>query len=298
MKCLLVDDEPGIRQGMALLLRRRGHEVCTAADCASAEQALEHDDYDVVVTDWRLPDGLAESFLAACRAPVVAVSGHPDEVAAGPDASEPSRSMIRAVLAKPVRPATLLDCIDELLAPASEHATPAAHTPPPQLEMVLDVRRVVDDVLAQLPPDVCVDLRDDGTFVVLRARLPDGYVPSVRNLGGDLRLVQGVGERVLELRLCRDGRPALDVPVVPIDDDWPECRHLALDCSRAHSGGEPSGERLERIRIRVANGQSVTLVNVPDDWEPAIRGWEQDCELPMRGRVGPSLSAEFADLWS
>src|SRR5204862_382571 len=36
MRCLLVDDEPGIREGLAALLRRQGHHVDTAGDCAAA----------------------------------------------------------------------------------------------------------------------------------------------------------------------------------------------------------------------------------------------------------------------
>ena len=50
MKCLLVDDEPGIREGLAMLLRRRGFEVTTAGDCAAAAAALDAQNFDVVVT--------------------------------------------------------------------------------------------------------------------------------------------------------------------------------------------------------------------------------------------------------
>ena len=39
-RLLLVDDEPGIREGLAALLRRKGHEVRTAADCAAETPAF------------------------------------------------------------------------------------------------------------------------------------------------------------------------------------------------------------------------------------------------------------------
>ena len=37
-RVLVADDEPGIREGLAMLLRRRGFEVTTAGDCAAAVQ--------------------------------------------------------------------------------------------------------------------------------------------------------------------------------------------------------------------------------------------------------------------
>jgi CheY-like chemotaxis protein len=133
MKCLLVDDEPGIREGLAMLLRRRGFEVHTAGDCAAAQHQLATQTFDVVVSDWRLPDGLALTFAFDSPAPVVAVSGHPEEV-------EVSGS-IREVMAKPVRPAQLLERIAAVVAPIEEEEVCAPK----------DVQRVIDDVLAQLP---------------------------------------------------------------------------------------------------------------------------------------------------
>ena len=72
MRCLLVDDEPGIREGLAMLLRRRGYEVQTAGDCAEARARLDAQSFDIVVTDWRLPDGFASSFVDGCPCPVLA----------------------------------------------------------------------------------------------------------------------------------------------------------------------------------------------------------------------------------
>ena len=77
MRCLLVDDEPGIREGLAMLLRRRGFEVVTAADCAAAQACLDEQSFDVVVTDWRLPDGVALAFLRDCEVPAIAVPANP-----------------------------------------------------------------------------------------------------------------------------------------------------------------------------------------------------------------------------
>ena len=57
-RVLLVEDEPAIREGLATCLRLRGHEVETSEDLAGAREALSSSvRFDVVVTDWTLPDG-------------------------------------------------------------------------------------------------------------------------------------------------------------------------------------------------------------------------------------------------
>src|SRR6266581_9719900 len=58
---LVADDEPGVRESLAEVLRDAGYAVQTAADGAAALAALERDDFGVVITDLRMPgaDGLA-----------------------------------------------------------------------------------------------------------------------------------------------------------------------------------------------------------------------------------------------
>src|SRR6266581_3538425 len=58
---LVADDEPGVRESLAEVLRDAGYAVQTAADGAAALAALERDDFAVVITDLRMPgaDGLA-----------------------------------------------------------------------------------------------------------------------------------------------------------------------------------------------------------------------------------------------
>jgi DNA-binding NtrC family response regulator len=58
---LVADDEPGIRESLAEVLRDAGYRVATAADGDAALAALEQQDFAVVVTDLRMPgaDGLA-----------------------------------------------------------------------------------------------------------------------------------------------------------------------------------------------------------------------------------------------
>jgi len=58
---LVADDEPGVRESLAEVLRDAGYRVETAPDGESALAALERNDFSVVVTDLRMPgaDGLA-----------------------------------------------------------------------------------------------------------------------------------------------------------------------------------------------------------------------------------------------
>ncbi|MCA8939454.1 MAG: sigma-54-dependent Fis family transcriptional regulator, partial [Planctomycetes bacterium] len=54
---LVVDDEPAMRDVLAALLRKHGYEVSTAAGFNSARAELESQEFDLVVTDQKMPDG-------------------------------------------------------------------------------------------------------------------------------------------------------------------------------------------------------------------------------------------------
>jgi two-component system, NtrC family, response regulator PilR len=56
-RALIVDDEPDIRELLAITLSRMQLEVDTAGDYASAVRQLGGQRYDLVLTDMRLPDG-------------------------------------------------------------------------------------------------------------------------------------------------------------------------------------------------------------------------------------------------
>lgn len=293
MKCLLVDDEPGIREGLAALLRRKGHDVRTAADCAAAAHALAADEtFDVVVTDWHLPDGLAADFLAAARCPVIAVSGHPEEI--------PALAPITAVLTKPVTPTRLC----EALAAARPEAPARAAT---TRSLPVDVRGVVDAALARLPADAAVELHDDGVFVRLIAELPDARPLALGLEDGDVRTSLVGGRRRLELRLCRDGRPDAGLPVVAPAAVWPSAGEFAvdfhgIDCQgTAPSALDPAlglATLLDRARTARTAGQRVHFLNVPAAVRAAAESQGRAHDMPMRAAVGPRLQPEHADLWS
>lgn len=191
MKILLVDDEAGIREGLAALLRRRGHEVRTAEDCGTAKAALA-DDYDVLVTDWRLPDGVAGSFLDQVRCPAIAVSGHPDEI--GVD------RRLAAILTKPARPNDLLTAIDAAAARSRAGAEGAPDLPPA-------VAAAVAAFAAALPAGADAQLYDDGVFATVVADLPDGEPAPTPPTVGDWTVARRGTRWRVAWRLRRDTHP-------------------------------------------------------------------------------------------
>ena len=54
---LIVDDEPDIRELLAITLGRMDIECATAADVAEAKAQLANAKFDICLTDMKLPDG-------------------------------------------------------------------------------------------------------------------------------------------------------------------------------------------------------------------------------------------------
>jgi DNA-binding NtrC family response regulator len=53
-KILVVDDEPGVRKSLAIMLRREGYEAAEARDAAEALEQLGREVFDLVITDLRM----------------------------------------------------------------------------------------------------------------------------------------------------------------------------------------------------------------------------------------------------
>ncbi|MEU6931359.1 response regulator [Streptomyces sp. NPDC046374] len=63
-RVLLIEDDPAVRKGVTLALRRRGHEIETAASGETGLLALERAQPDLVLLDLMLP---GMSGLEVCR---------------------------------------------------------------------------------------------------------------------------------------------------------------------------------------------------------------------------------------
>jgi CheY-like chemotaxis protein/anti-sigma regulatory factor (Ser/Thr protein kinase) len=110
---LLVDDEPGLRTGLAALLADQGVTVTEAEDAASALALLDSGlKVDVLVTDFVMPGGMdgLELVREARRRrpglPAVLITGHSDE-ADGSKIEQVTKSGSFVVLAKPFSAKTL-----------------------------------------------------------------------------------------------------------------------------------------------------------------------------------------------
>jgi len=66
-KVLIVDDEAGMRRILAVNLRRDSHVVVEADGAADALALIGHEDFDVVLTDQKMPDGSGMDVLRAVQ---------------------------------------------------------------------------------------------------------------------------------------------------------------------------------------------------------------------------------------
>ena len=66
-RILIVDDEPNMRRILASNLRQDRHELAEAGGVEDAKRSLAANDYDVVFTDQKMPDGEGLEVLAAAR---------------------------------------------------------------------------------------------------------------------------------------------------------------------------------------------------------------------------------------
>lgn len=78
---LIVDDEPDIRELLEITLSRMGFATCSAANISSAKQLLAQHEFDLCLTDLRLPDGDGLELLdyiqqSRPNLPVAVISAH------------------------------------------------------------------------------------------------------------------------------------------------------------------------------------------------------------------------------
>jgi len=64
-RILIVDDEPHTRRVLALNLRQDNHEVAESAGVREARKSILSEDFDVILTDQKMPDGEGLEVLAA-----------------------------------------------------------------------------------------------------------------------------------------------------------------------------------------------------------------------------------------
>src|ERR1044071_4204456 len=81
---LLVEDHETTRITLAGVIEREGCKVTAVASAGAAREKLRDEEFDVVVTDLRLPDGegmelLDETKRLSAGSPVIIITGHGSE---------------------------------------------------------------------------------------------------------------------------------------------------------------------------------------------------------------------------
>jgi DNA-binding NtrC family response regulator len=84
-KILVVDDEPGVRRSLAIMLRRDGYQVIEAGSVAEAVGRLKGEAFNLVIGDLRMEPlngvdllTLARRYRPQCRVIIVTAFGSPE----------------------------------------------------------------------------------------------------------------------------------------------------------------------------------------------------------------------------
>ncbi|HEY7697230.1 MAG TPA: response regulator [Vicinamibacteria bacterium] len=67
IRVLVVEDNPAIRSSLALFLEREGFDVVAVAELARAQELIERELFDTLITDLDLPDGTGLDLLLKAR---------------------------------------------------------------------------------------------------------------------------------------------------------------------------------------------------------------------------------------
>jgi two-component system response regulator PilR (NtrC family) len=120
---LIIDDEPGIRELLEITLNRMEISCTCAADLKSAKALLSEREFDICLTDMRLPDGDGVEFVGYVqrrhpRMPVAVITAHGNMETA----IQALKSGAFDFLTKPVDLTLLRTLIDSALRVGEEHA--------------------------------------------------------------------------------------------------------------------------------------------------------------------------------
>jgi len=212
-RVLLIDDDADTRELLAVVLAQDGCDITQAGDVASGLGHLRQGGFQLVITDYELPDGSGgellgqaarERLLRDCA--VLVVTGHPDpenlgEVPVIPKPFDPQslRKQVRHILegaAPAAAPAPRTEGIELVLYVA--HGSPASKLAERNARRILDTlpasaaRLEVRDVAAH-PREAERDRILFAPTLVARCRPPVWMVGSLRNPAALLGLLSVCG---------------------------------------------------------------------------------------------------------
>lgn len=121
-RILVADDDRQQLDLHKLLLELAGHEVDLALDARETIRCLEQGHAELVIMDLRFPNASGAPDSAeglalirrirgtGCRAPVIVLSGWPDDLY-----GQPEEQLVSRIMVKPVKPAMLMEAIQALV---------------------------------------------------------------------------------------------------------------------------------------------------------------------------------------
>src|SRR3954471_19692963 len=116
-RILLIEDEREVANMLTLALRSSDYEVEYAHTAEQARACLSSGRYDLVITDWRLPDGNGLDI-----ADIAADNGTKTMIVSGYLIQMPAeRAQRHEVLMKPMRAHEVLDAVGRAIGPAHAH---------------------------------------------------------------------------------------------------------------------------------------------------------------------------------
>ena len=178
-KVLVVDDEAGIRDGLARAVASRGHRALLAAGLREARALLREEDVDCVLLDMRLEDGDGLDLLREIRksreaeTPVIMATAYGDS----PRAIAAMKAGAFEYVTKPFNLPALLDAVERAIkAKALARRPDDARSVPPSPEALvgssvamLDVWKVIGRAAASDVPVLIVGETGTGKDLVARA---------------------------------------------------------------------------------------------------------------------------------
>ena len=116
-KILVVDDEPQVCEAIAMLLTFDGYEVVTAGNGQEALARFAPGKFDIVTTDYKMPEMNGAELALAIKAlapaqPVIMITAHGDMV----KTSGVSLAGVDQMVSKPFQLADLREAIQKVLA--------------------------------------------------------------------------------------------------------------------------------------------------------------------------------------
>jgi DNA-binding response OmpR family regulator len=127
---LIIDDEPGIRKLLSMILRRKGYSVETAADGEEGLRKFGQDPADLIITDIIMPDMDGLQVIQTLRRErpgvnIISISGG-GRLAAEKYLDLAKKLGVCHAFEKPIDRDVLLSAVSKLLQPADETSAPAS----------------------------------------------------------------------------------------------------------------------------------------------------------------------------